>query len=71
MKVVLNPMFEQASGMLGDLVFREMRGKTIISRKATYNDEPTENQVEHRERFKQAVAYDKSVMADNNVPPVV
>jgi len=70
MKVVLNPMFEQASGMLGDLVFREMRGKTVISRKATYNDEPTENQVEHRERFKQAVAYGKSVMADDSVRPL-
>ena len=69
-KIVLNPMFEQVSGQLGDLVFREMRGKTVISRKPAYTNEPTENQAEHRERFKQAVAYGRGVMADNSVRAV-
>jgi hypothetical protein len=71
MKVVLNPMFEQASGQLGELVFREMRGKTVISRKPVYaNNEPTAGQAAHRERFKQAVAYGRSVLADDNVRPL-
>jgi len=64
MKVKLNPMFEQASGQLGDMVFRELRGKTFVSRKPTLTGEPTENQMEHRERFKQAAAYGKSALAN-------
>jgi hypothetical protein len=64
MKVKLNPMFDQASGQLGEMVFRELRGKTFVSRKPSVTAEPTENQVEHRERFKQAAAYGKSALAD-------
>ena len=67
MKIILNPMFEQASGQLGDLVFREVRGKTVASRKATVTGEPTVEQVAHRERFKQAAAYGKSALADATV----
>ena len=64
MKVKLNPMFEQVSGQLGDLVFRELRGETIASRKPSGSAEPTENQMEHRERFKQAAVYGKSALAN-------
>lgn len=64
MKIKLNPMFEEASGQLGDIVFRELRGETIASRKPSVNGEPTLEQMEHRERFKQAAAYGKSALAD-------
>ena len=64
MKVKLNPMFEELSGQLGDLVFREVRGETIASRKPSGGAEPTEDQVAQRERFKLAAAYGKSVMGD-------
>ena len=64
MKVKLNPMFEEARGQLGDLVFREIRGNTVASRKPSNNGEPTVDQAAHRERFKQAAAYGKSVMAN-------
>jgi hypothetical protein len=67
MKVVLNPMFEQARGQLGDLVFREVRGVTIAGRKPTVSGEPTVAQAAHRERFKQAAAFGKSVMADSSL----
>ena len=67
MKVKLNPMFEQVSGQLGDLVFRELRGETIAGRKPSISGEPTESQVEQRERFKQAAAYGKSVMANSSL----
>lgn len=65
MKVKLNPAIEGMSGQLGDLVFREVRGKTVVSRKPVVTAEPTENQTAHRERFKLAAAYGRSVMADN------
>ena len=67
MKVKLNPMFEEVSGQLGDLVFRELRGETIASRKPSGNAAPSVDQVAHRERFKLAAAYGKSVMADDTV----
>jgi len=65
-KIILNPIVEQVSGGLGNLVFRELRGETILSRKPVSNGaEPTPGQAAHRERFKQAVAYGKFAMADN------
>jgi hypothetical protein len=64
MKVKLNPAIEGMSGQLGDLVFRELRGKTVVSRKATITTDPTEGQIVHRERFKKAAAYGKSALAD-------
>jgi len=68
MKVKLNPMFEGASGQLGELVFREVRGKTIASRKPNYiASAPSTDQVEQRARFKEAVAFGKSVMADSSL----
>ncbi len=70
MKVKLNPMFEEARGQLGDLVFREVRGETVASRKPSISGEPTVDQAAHRERFKLAAAYGKSVMADNTVRPL-
>ena len=67
MKVKLNPMFEAARGQLGELVFREIRGETVASRKPTMSGEPTVDQVAHRERFKQAAAYGKSALANPTV----
>ena len=67
MKVKLNPAFEGMSGTLGDIVFRELRGETIMSRKPAVIGEPTAGQLAHRERFKLAAAYGKSVMADPTI----
>jgi hypothetical protein len=64
MKFKLNPAFEEASGALGDLVFREVNGKTIVSRKPSTNGEITEAQAAQRERFRQAAAYGKFALAD-------
>ena len=65
MKVKLNPAFEQMSGALGDLVFREVNGKTIVSRKPVTSDVITEAQATHRERFRLAAAYGKFAMANS------
>ena len=67
MKFKLNPAFTHASGALGEMVFRQVRGKVVVSRKGTMSAEPTAGQTAHRARFKQAAAYGKSVMADEGV----
>jgi len=67
-KIKLNPIFEEVSGAFGDLVFREVRGKTVLARKPDFSGvEPSEDQAMHRERFREAVAYGKSVMADADI----
>jgi hypothetical protein len=71
MKVKLNPMFDQVSGQLGDVVFREVRGQTVAGRKPTINSsEPSPQQAQHRERFRQAVLYGKFAMADESTREV-
>ena len=65
MKFKLNRAFREASGELDGLVYRNVRGKVVVSRKPdTSNVVYSENQIAHRQRFKQAAAYGKSVMAD-------
>ena len=67
MKVKLNPMFEEARGSLGEVVFRHRDGQTIAGRKPSTAAEPTAGQAAHRERFKQAAGFAKSVMADSSL----
>jgi len=64
-KVKLNPILEQISGKVGDLVFRRYGDRTVISQKPdTEGREWTEAQLAHRARFRQAALYGKMVMAD-------
>jgi len=64
-KIKLNPIVEEVSGGFGNIVFRASKGKTVMCRKPDFsNIELSDNQAEHRERFRQAVAYGRSVMAD-------
>ena len=64
-KVKLNPIVEEVSGGFGNIVFRASKGKTVLCRKPNFsNTEISEDQAAHRERFRQAVAYGRSVMAD-------
>lgn len=67
MKVTLHPMFEQASGGLGQLVYRRVRGKVIVARKPVITAPPTEEQIEHRNRFKMAVDYGKGAMSGEDM----
>lgn len=55
-----------ASGALGnELVFRQRAGKTVISLPpAPREDNPTEIQEGFRTRFREAIAYGRSVIAD-------
>jgi hypothetical protein len=68
-KVKLNPMFKEVRGKLGDKVFRRMANGEIVMSQAPEksNIEPTEAQLAHRERFKQASAYAKAALAEPKV----
>lgn len=64
-KTKLNPILEQVRGQVGDLVFREVQGETVLSRKPDLSGVVvTEAQTAARERFRQATLYGKMVMAD-------
>lgn len=66
-KVKLNPIVESVRGQVGDLVFRNLRGDTILSSKPDFSGvEATAGQTANRNRFRQAVAYGQLVMADDN-----
>ncbi|NWG07842.1 MAG: hypothetical protein HXY35_14290 [Chloroflexi bacterium] len=64
MKVEPGAAFDFMSGKLGKIVFRNVNGKLIASRRPIFTSQPTEAQLAHRERFRQAAAYGRSVMAD-------
>jgi hypothetical protein len=53
------------SGKVGDLlIFRQVKGKTIVSKVAEKPDTVSEKQIEHRNRFQQAAIYAKGAISD-------
>ena len=64
-KAKLNPVLEQMRGKVGDLVFREFEGETVLSRTPDRSGvATTEAQLAAQERFRQAALYGKMVVAD-------
>lgn len=65
-KVQLNPALKQISGKIGDLVFRiAHNGKLSLVRSPDMSRVKWSSaQEQHRQRFKQAVAYAKAAMQD-------
>ena len=64
-KVKLNPVLEQMRGQIGDLVFKHYNGDVVVGRKPDRSGvQPTDAQLQHQERFRQAVLYGQLVMAD-------
>ena len=63
-EVNLNETVDGYRGSIGRLVFRKYRGRTIVGRKPKSEKPPTEAQLAHRERFKEAASFGKSAMAD-------
>jgi hypothetical protein len=54
----LNPVLEQIRGQVGDLVFKCYGDEVVVGRKPDRSDiQPTEAQLAHQERFRQAVLY--------------
>ncbi len=68
-KVTLNPMFERLQGKFGNIVFRLAHSGTLTMTKVPDMSRVkwSEAQVEHRQRFKQAVAYARLAMADPDI----
>ena len=64
-KVKLNPVLEQMRGPVGDLVFKHYGDAVVVGSKPNRSGvQPTEAQLQHQERFRQAVLYGQLVMAD-------
>ena len=64
-KIKLNPTFDEFRGSVNNLTYRKSYGKIFASVKADRsNVQPSPAQVAHKERFRAAAAYCKTVMAD-------
>lgn len=64
-KVKLNPVLEQMRGPIGDLVFKHYGDNVVVGSKPDRSGvQPTDAQLQHQERFRQAVLYGQLVMAD-------
>lgn len=66
-RVKLNPILEQLSGKVGDLVFRKYGDDTVISRKPGPSGfPPTPGQVAQRARFRDASFYGRMALANTD-----
>ena len=63
-EVNLNPTVDGYRGSIGRLVFKRYKGRIIVAKKPVRTKEPGMEELARRERFKEAVAYAKSVLAD-------
>ncbi len=63
-KVHLQPGLRGLSGGMGDWVYSLRKGKTVLGMKPIKTAEPSEAQVAQQERFKDAVSFAKSVLAN-------
>ena len=58
-KANLNSTIDDYRGSIGKLVFKKVRGRTIVARKPVVTAEPSQAQVAQRIRFKEAAAFGK------------
>jgi hypothetical protein len=56
-KIDLNPMFKGVHGKLDDIVFRKVRGETIMSPMPERSEDYSEAQLEQQERWRKAANY--------------
>ena len=64
-KSVNNIITHGLSGKIGDLlVFKQVDGKTIVSKAPRKSNTETEKQKQHRAKFQEAIIYSKAVMQD-------
>jgi hypothetical protein len=66
--VKVNPIIEQVSGKMGDLVFKRYGDEVVLARKPDLNGrEPSAAQLAARERFRKAAQYGKLALAQPEV----
>lgn len=63
-KTTLNPTIEEYRGSIGRLVFKKVRGRTVVSKKPVVTAEPSQAQLNQRMRFKEAAAFGKFAQDD-------
>jgi hypothetical protein len=61
-----NVLASTFSGSIGHIVFRQLRGKAVISNKPARSDKQSALQRENRLRFKSAAAWARAQMLDEN-----
>ncbi|NJC97343.1 MAG: hypothetical protein C3F07_10665 [Anaerolineales bacterium] len=67
-KIHLNPIINKLHGSIANFTFRYMYGRqTLIKKPDMSNVQWSEAQQAHRRRFKRAVAYARSALADPEV----
>lgn len=62
--VEFNETINGYRGAIGQLVFRKVNGRTVVSRKVKSRKPPTEAQLAQRARMKEAVAFGRSARVD-------
>ena len=64
-KVTLNPLLEQVRGKIGDMVFRQVNGRLVISRAPDFSRRKLSAQQKKQcQRFKDAVRAAKLALTD-------
>jgi len=67
-KVKLNPNVQEEHGSLEGVTFRRMYGKQVIMKKPDMSKVKwSKAQKGHRQRFQQAIAYARAVLADPKI----
>lgn len=67
-KSVNNIITHGLSGKIGDiLVFKQVNGKTIVSKIPTKSNKETDKQKAHRQKFQEAIIYAKASLQDDDL----
>ena len=64
MNANLTPNLKNVSGSMDKWIYRQFEGRTIIAEKVKRTKPPTDAQLAHQERFKEAAEYAKAVFRD-------
>lgn len=62
--VKCNPILNGFHGCIGNLVFRQMYGRTVVSSKPSFSRKQTEKQRKGRNKFKYASSWAKHILVD-------
>lgn len=69
-KADLNATFDYIRGAIGGIVFKRVRGKTILTKKPVFKKPPSAAQLAQRQRFREATDYAKRAQADPVLRPL-
>jgi hypothetical protein len=64
MKQIGNPIMQGSTGTLGEVVFKQVRGRLVIGKRPKRRTSFTEKQERVKDKFREAVYYAKGQVAD-------